>query len=117
MVSFDKDVLFVKPRRRFVLLGCLTLVGLGISSLFSSALWTLRPPTYALADSGMESTPHLENNTTTTPAAPAVPAAPTQEVDRFDSQLYLKGLPTDRFRGMSTTPRYCEWSNIHSPPR
>lgn len=100
MVSFDSDVLFAKPRRRFVFIGCLTLVGVSIVSLFGSTLWTLRPSTYALADSGMGSPQHLENNATTAPTAPA------QEVDRFDSQLYLRGPPTDRFRGMSTTPTF-----------
>jgi hypothetical protein len=45
----------------------------------------------------MESTQPLENNATT---------APAQEVHRFDSQLYLRGLPTDKFRGMSTTPAF-----------
>lgn len=100
MGPFDSDVLFAKLPRRYVFIACFTLVGLSIVSLFSSTLWTLHPSTYSLADSGMESIQQpLENNATT---------APAQEVHRFDSELYLRGPPTDKFRGMSTTPNLCE---------
>jgi len=105
MAPFDSDVLFPKPRRRYVLIGCVTLVGISIISLFSSTLWSLRPPTYALADSGIEST-HLETIPTIVPA---------QEIDRFASQSYLRGLPTDRFRGLSTA--FVSNPKFTSPPR
>ena len=79
-MSYDNEFLLPKPRRRFLYTACLSLVIVSVVGVLGSTLWTMTLPTARLT-------------------AEPTTQAPVQDQDPMDSLHYLRGPPTDKFRG------------------
>lgn len=84
-MSFRADSALHIPRRRYVLVAGFLLVGISLIGLLSTNLRILRPHTVQLeGEEGLR----------------LVGQYPSQKQDEFASEKYLKGAPTDNFRGL-----------------
>lgn len=84
-MSFRGDP-FALTRRRYLWIACFALIGISFVGLLGSTVGTLRPSSNPLQKNGAK----WQLESTKPP-----------ELDQFHFQNYVKGAPTNRFRGMA----------------